>query len=71
MKYKLETKDSKEFIQHYNGPNLYGAVWEFQNFLKSNWKYTDQENEAWKVAANQLTYILIDHGIDMEKDFSQ
>ena len=71
MKYKLETKDSKEFIQHYNGPALYGAVWEFQHFLKSKWKYTDQENGAWLEAANELINILNDHGIDMENDFSQ
>ena len=34
------------------------------------WKYADTENEAWLKAANQLTTILIDNGIDMDEDYN-
>ena len=70
MKYTMETDDSKEFIQHYNGPALYHSVWEFQQYLRNKWKYNDTENGAWLQAAAELTNILIDNGIDIEKDYS-
>ena len=70
MKYKMETNDKKEFIQHYNGPTLYYSIWEFQQFLRNKWKYSDTENEAWLEAANQLTTILIDNGINMDEDYN-
>ena len=69
MKYTMETNDKKEFIQHYNGPALYDSIWEFQQFLRNKWKYSDTKNEAWLKAANQLTTILIDNGINMEEDY--
>ena len=70
MKYTMETLDKKEFIQHYNGPALYYSIWEFQQYLRNQWKYADTENEAWLKAANQLTTILIDNGIDMDEDYN-
>ena len=70
MKYTMETDDSKEFIQHYNGPALYHSVGEFQQYLRHKWKYNDTENGAWLQAAAELTNILIDNGIDIERDYS-
>ena len=70
MKYKMETNDTKEFIQHYNGPTLYYSIWEFQQFLRNKWKYSDTENVAWEQAANQLEMILIDNGINMDEDYN-
>ena len=66
----METNDKAEFIQHYKGPDLYYAIWEFQKFLRDKWKYNDVENLAWEEAAQELTNILIDHGIDMDGDYS-
>ena len=70
MKYKLETNDTKEFIQHYNGPALYYSIWEFRQYLRDKWKYNDTENEAWLKAANQLTTILTDNSINMDEDYN-
>ena len=70
MEYTMKTKDSKEFIQHYNGPALYGAIWEFQQFLNQQ-KCKDPYNEEWNKAAQELTECLNDNGIDMEKDYSR
>jgi len=69
MKYKMETNDKKEFIQHYIGPALYNTIREFKQYLRDKWKYNDTENEAWLKAANQLEMILIDNGINMEEDY--
>ena len=69
MKYIIETEDQDEFRLNFNGPMLYGAVWEFQQYLRSQWKYKDVENTAWWAAAEELTTILLDHGIDMEGDY--
>ena len=70
MKYTMETDDSKEFIQHYNGPALYGVIQEFQNFLQEKVEYLDPENGAWDDATQELTLLLIEYGIDMKKDYS-
>ena len=70
MKYKMETNDKKEFLQHYHGPDLYYSVWEFQQFLRKNWKHNDPDNMAWLAAANELTEILIDNGINMDEDYT-
>jgi len=69
MKYTMETDDSKEFIQHYNGPALYRSVWEFQKYLRDQWKYKDPESKAWAQAEQELASILIDNGINMEEDY--
>ena len=69
MKYTMETLDKKEFMQHYNGPALYYSIWEFQQFLRNKWKYSETENVAWEQAANQLEMILIDNGINMDEDY--
>ena len=70
MKYKLETTDSKEFIQHYNGPALYHSIWEFQTFLRSKRKYSEPDNDAWSKAEQELTNILIDNSINMDEDYN-
>ena len=67
MKYTMETDDSKEFIQHYNGPALYRSVWEFQQYLRNQWKYNDPESKAWATAAEELNSILLDNGVNMEE----
>ena len=70
MKYIIETEDQDEFRRYFNGPRLYSAVWDFQQFLRTKWKYNDTANEAWLEAATELTNILADHGIDMEGDYN-
>ena len=70
MKYIIETEDQGEFRLNFNGPELYSAVYEFQLFLRNKWKYSDTSNEAWWAASQELTNILIDHGIDMEGDYN-
>ena len=70
MKYTMETDDSKEFIQHYNGPILYHSIWEFQKYLRDQWKYNDPESKAWEQAAYTLGTILTDNGINMEEDYT-
>jgi len=69
MKYKMETNDKKEFIQHYNGPALYYSIWEFQQFLRNYRKYSEPDNDTWSRAEQELTNILIDNGINMEEDY--
>ena len=70
MKYIIETEDQDEFRRYFNGPRLYSAVWDFQQFLRSKWKYDDVTNETWWAASQELTDILVDHGIDMEGDYN-
>ena len=70
MKYIMETDDSKEFIQHYNGPALYHSVCEFQQYLRNQWKYNDPDSKAWATAAQELNNILIDHDINMEEEMN-
>ena len=74
MKYIMETEDETEFKLHYNGPALYHSVWEFQKYLRDQWKYNDPESKAWATAAQELTQelnsILIDNGINMGEDYS-
>ena len=70
MKYTMETNDKAEFIQHYNGPALYCSISEFQQYLRKQWKYNDPDSKAWATAAQELTNILIDHGINMDEDYS-
>ena len=70
MKYIIETEDQDEFRRYFNGPRLYSAMWDFQQFLRAKWKYNDTTNEAWLEAATELINILADHGIDMEGDYS-
>ena len=70
MEFTMVTKDRKELMQYYNGPNLYYSIWEFQKFLRDKWKYNDVENKAWGEAAQELTNILLDNGIDMDKDYT-
>ena len=70
MKYTMETDDKKEFLHHYNGPSLYYSIWEFQQFLRLKWKHNDPDNEAWLKAAEELTNILIDNGINMDEDYN-
>ena len=77
MKYIIETEDQDEFRLNFNGPELYSAVWDFQQFLRnkwmmpltSSWKYNDTTNEAWFKASQALSEILLDHGINMEEDY--
>jgi len=68
--YTIEVENSPEDDRvlklHINGPKLYGAVWDFKQFLRSKWKYNDVENEAWWEAYQELTNILVDHGINLE-----
>ena len=68
MKYTMETDDSKEFIQHYNGPALYHSIWEFQKYLRDQWKYKDPESKLWAQAEQELASILMANGINMEED---
>ena len=70
MKYIMETEDETEFKLHYNGPALYHSVWEFQKYLRDQWKYEDPESKAWEQAAYTLGTILTDNGINMEEDYS-
>ena len=69
MKYTIETEEEEEFRLHFNGPKLYSAMWEFQNYLRDKWKYSDPENKAWWEAYQELTNILLDHEINMEEDY--
>jgi len=69
MKYTMETNDKKEFMQHYNGPALYYSIWGFQQYLRNQWKYNDPDSKAWATAAQELTNILIDNGINMDEDY--
>ena len=69
MKYIIETEDQNEFRLNFNGPKLYSAVWDFQQFLRTKWKYNDTTNEAWFKASQALSEILLDHGINMEEDY--
>jgi hypothetical protein len=69
MKYQIETEDQDEFRLHFNGPKAYGAIWDFQQYLRNKWKYNDVENEAWMSAAQTLTELLLDNGINMEEDY--
>ena len=70
MKYKIETDEKQEFLQHYRGPDLYYSIWEFQQFLRNKYKYNDSDNEAWLKASQELTNILSDNGINMDTDFN-
>ena len=70
MKFIIETEDQNEFRLNFNGPKLYSAVYEFQQYLRKQWKYNDVENEAWWAAAQELTDILLDHGINIEEDYT-
>lgn len=69
MKYIIETEDQDEFRRNFNGPKLYSAIYEYQMYLRNKWKYGDVTNEAWFEAAENLTDILLAHGIDMEGDY--
>ena len=69
MKYQIETEDQGEFRLNFNGPKLYSAVFEFQQYLRNKWKYNDVENEAWWKASQELSNILSDHGINIEEDY--
>ena len=69
MKYIIETEDQDEFRLHFNGPKAYHAIWDFQQYLRNKWKYNDVENEAWMSAAQTLTELLLDNGINMEEDY--
>ena len=69
MKYIIETEDQGEFRLNFNGPKLYSAVFEFQQYLRNKWKYNDVENEAWWKASQELSNILLDHGINIEEDY--
>ena len=69
MKFIIETEDQGEFRLNFNGPKLYGAVFEFQQYLRNKWKYNDVENEAWWKASQELSNILSDHGINIEEDY--
>jgi len=68
MKYIMETEDETEFKLHYNGPALYHSVWEFQKYLRDQWKYEDPESKAWEQAAYTLSAILMANGVNMEEE---
>jgi hypothetical protein len=70
MRFIIECDDPKEFAMYFKGPKLYAAVWEFGDYLRQQWKYRDCDNEAWFTAAQELSKVLIDNGIDMEEDYS-
>ena len=69
MKFIIETEDQDQFRLNFNGPKLYSAVYEYQQFLRNKWKYVAPENETWWKASQELTNILLDHGINMEEDY--
>ena len=69
MKYIIETEDQDEFRLHFNGPKMYHAVHEFQQYLRNKWKYNDVENETWFTVTQILTDVLLDNGINMEEDY--
>jgi len=67
--YIIKTTDQNQFRLHFYGPKMYHAVYEYQQYLRNKWKYTDVEIDAWWKAAQELTNILVDHGINMEEDY--
>lgn len=72
MKYSIQpvtVDDTDIFLLHLKGPKAYSALWDMLQYLRSKWKYTDEENPAWFEAYKKLYSIMKDNNINIEEEY--
>lgn len=73
MKAKLEFNlpdDQNEFDMAVQGGNMYAALWDISQELRTLWKYEELSEEEWKMVErirDKFYEILGDHQISLDK----